>query len=144
MRLTMGFDARDIHPPLDVFTRDGVFVGSVLSVVPKPAAVNEAPPSHQPTTDQVVTSSTVSGELLGPMPTGPLGNPGPTTQSARAGYAAEVDGALPLGDGAIVVGRWWGLLGRRTIPLRQVLAISLERVTLTLTAEELESQRSKM
>jgi hypothetical protein len=139
----MGFDARDIHPPLDVFSRDGVFLGSILAVVPKPAAANESTHSPRPDADTVVPPSTFSGELLGPMPTGPLGNPGPVAQSARAGYAAEVDGARPLGDGAMVVGRWWGLLGRRTIPLRQVLSISLERVTLTLTAEELRAQRSR-
>jgi hypothetical protein len=43
----------------------------------------------------------------------------------------------------MVVGRWWGLRGRRTIPLSQVFAISLERVILTLTAEELGLQRSR-
>ena len=139
----MGFDARDIHPPLDVFSRDGVYIGSVLSVVPGRSRAHEASRPSEQEINAGSTSSKISGELLGPMPTGQLGNPGPTTQSANAGYAADVDGALPLGDGAIVVGRWWGLLGRRTIPLSQVFAISLERVILTLTAEELGAKRPK-
>ena len=71
------------------------------------------------------------------MPTQPLGNPGPSTQSAHALYAVQSDGAEPLGRGAIEVGKWWGLVGRRTIPLDAVQTVSLERVVLRLKQAEL-------
>ena len=37
----------------------------------------------------------------------------------------------------MVVGRWWGLIGRRTIRLDQIMSLSLERVILKQTYEEL-------
>ena len=132
----MTFDVRDIHRPLDVFSRDDVYLGSVLGVVAgkvRPRDRRSPDRRGREATDQ---DSMVSGELLGPMPTEPLGNPGPRNQDARSGYRAGDDGAEPLGDGAIVVGRWWGLLGRRTVPLDQVLGLSLERVTLKLTSKQ--------
>jgi hypothetical protein len=127
----MSFDARDIHRPLDVFSQDNVYLGSVLGVVAGKGTMSDR---HTP--EAADRSSTVSGELLGPMPTEALGNPGPRNQDARSGYRAHDDGAQPLGDGAIVVGRWWGLRGRRTIPVSQVLGLSLERITLKLTAQQ--------
>ena len=32
--MTGQFDVRDLHRPLDVFTRDEVFLGSIVKVVP--------------------------------------------------------------------------------------------------------------
>src|SRR5690242_15540709 len=119
----MSFDRRDIRPAMDVYTRDNVYLGTVRAVIAgEPAPVAEQVP------ESARQSSAVSGELLGPVPTQTIGNRGPYTQSAGERYATDPDAAQPLGRGAIVVGRWWGLVGRRTIPLDDVLSVSLERV----------------
>ncbi len=131
-RGAMSFDDRDIRPSMDVYTRDNVYLGTIRAVVP-----GSATPDGERVLETARQSSTISGERLGPMPTAPLGNSGPERQSARALYATEPDAARPLGRGAIEVGRWWGLVGRRTIPLDAVQAVSLERVVLKLTADEL-------
>ena len=133
----MGFDHRDIRPSMDVYTRDDAYLGTVLAVVPGPVAVTE-----ERVPEGARQSSAVNGELLGPMPTGTIGNPGPTTQSARALYGVGAGRARPIGRGAIVVGKWWGLISRRAIPLDAVLTVSLERVILEPTREELEGRRS--
>jgi hypothetical protein len=123
----MSFDRSDIRRSMDVFTRDNVYLGTVLAVVEGPAPPPEA---QVPAPAQQV--SAVNGELLGPAPTQTIGNPGPTTQSARAGYATAADAARSVGKGAITVGKWWGLGGRRTIPLDAVQSVSLERVIVSL------------
>ncbi len=128
----MVFDRRDIRPSMDVYTLDNAYLGAVREVIPGPLGlVGDRLPGATP------EASEVSGERLGPAPTQDIGNAGPRTQSARAGYAAASDGAEPLGDGALKVARWWGPVGRRTIPLRAVQTVSLERVTLRQTKGEL-------
>ena len=128
----MSFDRRDIRPSMDVYTLDNAYLGTVLAIVPgpEPPAEASAPASGRET-------SAISGELLGPMPTQPVGNVGPETQSARAVYATRPDGAERLGHGALKVGKWWGLAARRTIPLDAVQTVSLERVVLKLKRDEL-------
>ena len=128
----MTFDHRDIRPAMDVYTRDNVYLGTVLAVEPGPAPGPRArrPPEHQ--------GSQVSGELLGPMPTQPVGNQGPVNQSARAGFASAADDAPPIGQGRLLVGRWQGWRGRRAIPLAAVQSVALERVVLALTSEQLD------
>jgi hypothetical protein len=42
-----------------------------------------------------------------------------------------------FGQGAITVGRWWGLIDRRTIALDAVQIVSLERVVLRLRRHQL-------
>jgi hypothetical protein len=127
----MGFDQRDIRKTMDVYTRDNVYLGTVLHVVPgsvvQPEQIHRAVQQH----------SSVNGELRGPMPTAPLGNTGPQRQGAAAHYATASDGAHPLGGGMIHVGRWWGLIARRTIPLAAVQTVSLERVVLKLRQDQL-------
>jgi len=59
-------------------------------------------------------------------------------QSASQRYATSPDDARPIGAGAIRVGRWWGLLAQRTVPLDDVQTVSLERVVLRLKRAELE------
>jgi hypothetical protein len=126
-----GFDARDLRRAMDVYTRDGVYLGTVLAVEPGPALPPEgvAPDARQ--------SSASDGERLGPAPTAALGNGGPGRQSAGALYATPPDGAAPLGAGHLVVGKWWGLRGRRRLPLRLVQTVSLERVVLDVAARDL-------
>ena len=128
----MSFDRRDVRPAMDVYTLDDVYLGTVLRIVPGPE-----PPAQEQVPEDARQSSAIGGELLGPMPTQPLGNPGPSTQSAHALYAVPSDGAQPLGRGALEVGKWWGLVGRRTIPLDAVQTVSLERVVLRLNQAEL-------
>lgn len=129
----MSFDDRDIRPAMDVYTYDNVYLGTVIELIPGPVAQSTA---HQPARLSP-QASVVNGELLGPMPTHPLGNPGPGTQSAHTRYAASPDSARPLGRGAIAVGKWWGLVDRRTIPLEDVQTVSLERVVLKRRTDEL-------
>ena len=129
----MSFDRRDIRPSMDVYTRDNAYLGTVLTVIQGPAGAAE---EHALEGER--QSSAVGGELLGPMPTGPIGNRGPTTQSARARYGTGPDDAQPIGHGAIVAGKWWGLVERRTLPLDLVLTVSLERVILRVNKDEIE------
>ena len=121
----MSFDRRDIRPGMDVYTLDNAYLGTVLKVSDGPPAEPEPPIAAD-----ARQSSTTNGELLGPMPTQPIGNPAPITQGAAAGYATAPDDARPLGHGALLVGRWWGLVGRRRIPIDAVQTVSLERVVL--------------
>jgi hypothetical protein len=127
----LSFDYRDIRPAMDIYTLDNVYLGTVLQITPGPVRAAER------VDDAARQSSKVSGELLGPMPTQPLGNPGPIAQSARADYATTPDDARPIGEGALTVGKWWGLVDRRRIPLDAVQTVSLERVVLRLRAAAL-------
>ncbi len=128
----MSFDRRDIRPAMDVYTCDNVYLGTVLKTTQGPAM-----PPGDVVPDHAHEASAVSGELLGPMPTQTIGYTGPSTQSARTRYAVGSDSAQPLGRGMIVVGRWWGLVGRRTFPLEVVQAISMERVILRFSKGDL-------
>ena len=128
----MSFNGHDIRRAMDVYTLDNAYLGTVLAVAAGPASAREqvAPDARQ--------SSAVSGELMGPMPTGPLGNHAPRVQSAANQYATAGPDDQPLGAGTLTVGRWFGPLGRRTIPLGDVQTVSLERVVLRLRADELD------
>lgn len=126
----MSFDDRDIRAWMDVYSFDQVYLGIVLKIRRGAVATQE----HM-LPDALQTSS-VSGELLGPMPTQPIGNPASRNQAASAGYATTAD-ALPIGAGELVIGKWWGLLERRVIPIADVLTVSLERVVLTRRAADL-------
>ena len=127
----MTFDRADIRPAIDVFTSDNVYLGTVLAITAGP----QSAPQHHVIQDAREGSS-VSGELLGPMPTQTLGNRGPWTQAASTRYATTPDGARPLGQGTITVGKWYGLLGKRTFSLDAIQTVSLERVTLRLRSDE--------
>lgn len=131
----MSFDRRDIRPMMDVFTSDNIYLGAVLAITP--GAV-EPTPFDERVAPSVRQSSAVSGELLGPMPTLPIGNHGPEFQAAWAHYATTPDNAQPLGAGSITVGQWLGLKSKRTIPLALVQTVAMERVVLSLTKRELE------
>lgn len=119
---------------MDVCTLDGVYLGTVRRIIfgPAPLAVRR---------ERNELGSEFSGELLGPQPTAPLGNPGPSTQSAVNSYGATPDGALALGQGVLMVGRWPLPLGWRSIPLSDILVVSFERVILRRTAHELGVRR---
>jgi len=127
----MTFDTRDIRVGMDVYTADGSYVGTVRKVLLGPA------PSRRPPQVSQREASAVLGELLGPQPTAPLGNPGPEQQSARNAFATSPDDALPLGAGRFAVGRLPVPLGWRWFSLDDVLVVSFERVVLQRTAAEL-------
>jgi hypothetical protein len=75
-----------------------------------------------------------TGESLGPEPTADIGNTGPLVQRRQTDFQSRPDGAQSL-DGAIRVGRWFGLLGRWNVPLSAVQNVSMERVILAEGAE---------
>lgn len=126
----MSFDDRDIRAWMDVYSADQVYLGTVLKIRRGPVAVQER------ILPDALQSSSVSGELLGPMPTQPLGNLASRIQSASVGYATMPD-ATPIGAGELVVGTWWGLLARRVISIADVQTVSFERVVLSRRAADL-------
>lgn len=121
----MSFDHRDIRPSMDVYTFDNLYLGTVLKIIPGPVQ-----PVGVYVPQDARQSSASSGELRGPMPTAPLGNPGPATQAARSAYATAPDRAEPLGQGMMVVGKWWGLVDRQAIALDSIQTVALERIVL--------------
>jgi len=136
------FDTLDIRRGMDVFTLDGVYIGWVLLI----RAPRERRLSAAVATPNAGRGSAVGGESIGPMPTAEIGNRGPRTQSARAGYATTPDArSLPLGRGEIVVLRTpigldvqHPLPRLRRIPLDAVQTVSLERITLRNLAADLD------
>jgi hypothetical protein len=122
------FDHKDIRVGMDVFTRDNVYLGAVIALHTTSARGGAADPRAD-AEDSAQDAPRTHGEMLGPMPTALLGNPGPRTQGAREAFGVRPD-APPLGRGHIVVGKWWGLQDRRSIPLEDVQTVSLERVVL--------------
>ncbi|HEY0735607.1 MAG TPA: hypothetical protein VGD69_11925 [Herpetosiphonaceae bacterium] len=126
----MSFDDRDIRVWMDVYSFDQVYLGTVLKIR------RGATTAQERILPDALQTSSVSGELLGPMPTQPLGNSAVRNQSAGAGYATTAD-ARPLGAGELVIGKWWGLLERHVIPIGDVLTVSLERVVLRRRAADL-------
>ncbi|MCM8745481.1 hypothetical protein NET03_02950 [Thermomicrobium sp. CFH 73360] len=127
----MTFDTRDLRIGMDVYTADWVYLGTVRRVRLGPA------PNMRPVRALPNEGSIVSGEFLGPQPTAPLGNPGPLVQTAANGYATGSDDALPLGTGAIAVGRLPLPLGWYWIPVSAIQIVSFERLVLGRTAAEL-------
>lgn len=126
----MSFDVRDIRKTMDVYTLDNEYLGTVLRIIAGPSYIQGQARSTEQQT------SVVSGELLGPMPTQQLGNQAPLRQSASTDYATTPD-ATPIGAGSLVVGRWWGLVQQRVIPLADVQTVSFERVVLKQRKSEL-------
>jgi hypothetical protein len=131
---------RDVRPGMDVYTLDNVYLGSVVQVEPGPQS---KPRSVEATS---APGSTVSGEALGPMPTAPLGNRGPISQSAASAYGTEgASEAIALGKGRLRMRLWLVNLSPRTfiprtrwIPLDLVQTVSLERVVLRVTGSDLQ------
>jgi len=129
---SMSLDFQDIRTSMDVYTLDNVYLGTVLRIV-----AAERPPQREPAAVGAVRHSSVSGESLGPMPTQQLGNPGPRTQSAATGYATAPRQSTSLAPASIVVGKWWGVLGRRVVPLDWVQSVSFERIILKWRKDDL-------
>ncbi len=128
----MSFNRRDIRRTMDVYTCDNIYMGTVLAVTDG-ASVH----ARESLVPEPAQASEVSGEMLGPMPTIPVGNLGPVNQGARAGYATGAGSPDVPGPGSLTAGKWWGLRGRYVIPLDAVQTVSLERVILRISKDEL-------
>ncbi len=76
-KINLSFDHRDIRLAMDVYTFDNVYLDTVLKIT----AVASAPVVEQ-TRRVKHQRSAMSGEILGPMPTQPIGNAGPRVQGA--------------------------------------------------------------
>ncbi|MCS7051115.1 MAG: hypothetical protein NZL87_05835 [Thermomicrobium sp.] len=131
------FDTRDVRVGMDVFSADWIYLGTVQRVRLGPGA------AARRSDDLMGDGSCVNGELLGPQPTMPLGNPGPWTQGAANAFGAVADDALPIGRGAIAVGRTPFPFTWRWIAVAEIQVVSLERLVLRRTAAELGARPPK-
>jgi hypothetical protein len=121
----MSYRSSEIRPGMDVFTFDGVRLGSIIRVNAGPERAGNAAEITS-----IWQRSEVDGESLGPAPTRDVGNFGPTTQSPDNRYATGVQSGDPLGEGQMQLGTILGMFGRRWLPLDDVQTVSMERVVL--------------
>lgn len=128
----MHFDTRDIRLYMDVYTADNVFLGDVRQIERQPVASQ-----GKQIGEAAQQASKISGELLGPMPTEPIGNSAPRAQGANRSYGVAPDDAEQIGQGTLTVAKWFGLVGRQRIPLDAVQTVSLEKVVLRLKEADL-------
>jgi len=135
----MTFDTRDIRVGMDVYTCDGRYLGTVRRLEPGSAKPVQRV-ATQATTEE--PASMISGELLGPMPTSPLGNPGPTTQTPQYVFGTIPDEAEPLVAGAFWVGKLPVPIGWCRFSIDDVLTVTLERVILRQQASDLGTRRA--
>lgn len=130
----MSFDHRDIRRKMDVYTSDSVYLGNVLRVTGSRDAAEE---HRLEGSEAAGNQDAFSGELMGPMPTRAIGNAGPLNQVKQRAYASRSDGANRMESGMIVAGKYWGLAGRHTIPISAIQTVSMERIILRNTWDEL-------
>lgn len=108
---------------MEVVDREGRRLGEVLRV-----RGDDAPRAIVTTYPR--SANSFDGELLGPAPTQAVGNSGPAMQRRDAGYAVRSDGAAAVER--VLVGRWFGLAGRRWVGEARIVNVSLERVVVDL------------
>jgi hypothetical protein len=151
----MSFNARDLRRWMDVFSSDGVYLGTVVWIIHQPATPGPHSPAWERGSSAGVSSSlsgaSFSGESLGPMPTAALGNGGPGRQSAATNHAsapAPGTGRHARRPAELVVLRMltslnWSTFrpSVRRIPVSMVQAASLERIVLSATDAELDDGR---
>jgi hypothetical protein len=141
--MTLG--ARDLRRGMDVFSSDGVLLGSIVHITgrPRPPLSETAPAPVETTT----TGPAFSGESLGPMPTVSLGNRGPAHQQQAGDYAtgsrgggeADAEPAELWVFRTLVALNWATLRPRlRRYPVSLVLHVSHERIVLAATAADLD------
>jgi len=135
----MSFGARDLRPGKDVFDADGAYLGTVVWLVTRRPPHDAARSAHRAS-----AGSTFSGESIGPMPTGALGNSGPRSQSPSTAYATTPPRDRAGTDDArqpteLIILRlltslnWSTLRPRvRRIPVGLVQAVSHERIVLAV------------
>lgn len=114
------FTRAEVRRGMEVVDRDGRRLGEVLWV--RGGSAEPAPVATYPR-----SANEFDGERLGPMSTQAIGNRGPGVQRGTAGYAARsTDEAAPVER--FLVGRWFGVAGRRWIDEGRIVNVSLERV----------------
>lgn len=121
------FDTRDIRLGMDVYSVDGQYLGVVLRVNGASVVASHRPAAVAPATG-------FTGESLGPAPTAELGNSGPLVQRRQTDFQSRPDDAGAQ-VGSFTVGRWYGLIGRREVPVTAVWNVSMERVIVRGDAE---------
>lgn len=121
-----GFRSSDIRPGMDVFSLDGVQIGSIIQVLSgsESSGGNGLRPAGVPVCRRF------DGESTGPAPTRDVGNFGPATQSPENRYATGPEHGTSLGNGEMLVGTLFARFRRRRISLDEVQTISMERVVL--------------
>jgi hypothetical protein len=117
------FDLRDIRKGMDVYRSDGTWVGTVLEVEGTAMGSPRRPVAIYPT-----SSSQFDGERLGPVSTQGLGNTGPLVQYRGYDYLGGEPDAGAVGR--VLIGQWFGLVGRRWIGPECVVNVSLERIVI--------------
>jgi hypothetical protein len=125
-----GFRTSEIRRKMDVYSLDGVLLGSVTRIFPGNRSIDESGTNLSGTPDQ----REFDGESIGPAPTRSVGNPGPATQSPETFYATSAKTGEALGDGEIEIGTFMGMFLCRRIPLAEVQTVSLERIVLRQSA----------
>jgi hypothetical protein len=145
----MSLDARDLRRGMDVFSSDGVYLGTVIRVrLGRRTRSDGSPTQDEPRpSDGSRDPTSVSGEALGPMPTAVLGNGGPRRQTAANDYATRrtaVTGEPSRLPAELIVLRlllpfgWSTPRPRlRRFPVSMVQAVSYERIVLSVTASSL-------
>jgi hypothetical protein len=138
----VSFDGRDLRIGMDVFSADGVYLGSVVRIrwdrsVSTAVAAEADPTAGLP----------FSGERLGPMPTTALGNSGPASQSTATAYGSRRSRIATPDRGRpteLLIFRWlvsltWSTARPRLrrIPVELIQLVALERIVLSVNADEL-------
>lgn len=123
----MIYRSSEIRPRMDVFTFDGIRLGSIIRV--KPGHIPDQPDNLSANPDATERSD-VDGEALGPAPTREVGNFGPASQSPDNRYGTATGDSELLGNGCMQIGTILGMFGRRWVPIDDVQTVSMERVVL--------------
>jgi hypothetical protein len=139
----MSFGTRELRRGMDVFSADGELLGTVVQIRRR---LRLGPSDGASVHDPRPASTAFTGEALGPMPTAPVGNPGPASQNPTTRYASQrPDGTLPDEEPAdLLVFRAPVHLERRTLwprlrryPVSSIQNVSHERIVLAKPASEL-------
>lgn len=125
-----GFRPSEIRRMMDVYSFDSAYLGSVLWI-----SADGAQSGAPEFPEYLRQESKIGGEELGPAPTRAVGNPGPVTQSARRRYGIGDEDQPRIGNGTMLVGHAFGLMGITRIPLDDIQTVALERIVLRNTAD---------
>jgi hypothetical protein len=138
----LSFTDRDLRRGMDVYSADNVYLGTVIWVRLQGGAQDP-----QRSTSILTGQDAFSGESLGPMPTARIGNSGPRSQSPRTAYASTpmvTADCAPRRPVELLAVRMltalnWSTLRPRVwrIPVSLVQIVSLERIVLSCSADEL-------
>jgi hypothetical protein len=115
------FDVREIRRGMDVYGRDGAWLGTVIRIEARQGGSVEVLVATYP-----MSPIEFDGERTGPAPTQAIGNTGPRSQIQAASCPGH--GSVVATVERFLIGRWFGVAGRQWIHASRVVNISLERV----------------